>query len=227
MLTPATITVNFLGNYAGPHRVCWRVQGSGNPYVCTNIVTCVGGGNPCQAIINIMVESESCTDTIFEGYIQATCQPEGSSTDQVPFTVTYTPTPSCKFYKLTNPYPGPVDLFPSDLGLNCDGTARPTVHLSGRQVLKLCGIAGMPQNIIDEYNVQEDITKCCSECVSGSVKAIEDAPTNVYYIDCTTKQLMVAIAPASSATLPLIIGCLVTGSLSPESPITTVNLGAC
>ena len=227
MLTPAIITVDFLGNYAGPHRVCWRVQGSGNPYVCTNIVTCVGGGNPCQALINVMVESESCTDTIFEGYIQATCQPEGSSTDQVPFTVTYTPTPSCKFYTMTNPFGSSVTLTSSNLGLNCDGTARSSVLLSIGQSLKLCGIAGMPQNIIDIYNVEEDITKCCSECESYSIKAIDDAFTNVYYIDCTTRQLMKAIAPASSATLPLIITCAVAGSLSPQSPITTVNLGAC
>jgi hypothetical protein len=88
MLIPAIITVNFLGNYAGPHRVCWRVQGSGNPYVCTNIVTCTGGGNPCQALINVMVDS-TVSSTIFEGYIQATCQPEDSGNGRVAFTVTY------------------------------------------------------------------------------------------------------------------------------------------
>lgn len=226
-MTPATITVNFISNYAGPHRVCWRIQGSGNPYVCTNIVDCLGGGNTCQAVINIMVDSESCDDIIFEGYIQATCNAEGSTTGQVPFTVTYTPTPSCKFYTMTNSFGSSVTLTPSDLGLNCNGTARPSVTLYIGQSLKLCGIAGMPESTIDNYNVQEDLTKCCSECESYSIKAVDDAPTNVYYIDCSTKQLMVAIAPASSTTLPFIITCAVAGSLSSQNPITTVNLGTC
>ena len=53
MLTPATINVEFIANYAGQHRVCWRVQNLITPgtYACTNIVTCVGGGNMCSTIV--------------------------------------------------------------------------------------------------------------------------------------------------------------------------------
>ena len=58
---PATITVNFTANYAGPHRVCWRIGASG-PYDCTTSVTCTGGGNPCQAVITTTVDNESCDD---------------------------------------------------------------------------------------------------------------------------------------------------------------------
>ena len=99
MLTPATITVNFTANYAGPHRICWR-QCAVGAFVCTNIVDCVGGGNVCSATVSIMVDPESCTPVCFEGYIQATCNPEGSPVDQVPWSATFTPTPSCNLYFL-------------------------------------------------------------------------------------------------------------------------------
>ena len=164
MLTSATITVDFLGNYAGPHRVCWRVQGSGNPYVCTNLVTCVGGGNPCQALINVMIDPESCEDVIFEGYIQATCQVEGSTIDRVPFTVTYTPTPSCNMYTLTNDTGTSYAFTSSELGVNCDGSARPPLSLADGASIALCGIATMPQIIIDDFNVVPLLDPCCSTC---------------------------------------------------------------
>lgn len=168
MLTSATITVDFLANYAGPHRACWRVQGSGNPYVCTNLVTCVGGGSPCQFLINVMVDLESCEDVIFEGYIQATCQPEGSSIDQVPFEVTYTPTPSCNMYSLTNDTGSTYNFTSSELGVNCDGTARPALSVADGASIALCGIAGMPQIIIDDFNVVPLLNSCCSTCQNYS-----------------------------------------------------------
>ena len=99
MLTPATITVNFTANYAGAHRICWRQCNVGS-YVCTNIVSCVGGGNVCSATISIMVDPESCTPICFEGYIQATCNPENSSVGQVPWSTTFTPTPTCSMYSI-------------------------------------------------------------------------------------------------------------------------------
>jgi len=168
MLTSATITVDFLGNYAGPHRVCWRVQGSGNPYVCTNLVTCVGGGNPCQALINVMIDPESCEDIIFEGYIQAACQVEGSTIDRVPFTVTYTPTPSCNMYTLTNNTGADYAFISSKLGVNCDGTIRPGMTVLDGASIALCGIVGMPQNIIDDFNVIPTPNSCCTTCQNYS-----------------------------------------------------------
>lgn len=225
MLTPATITVDFLGNYAGPHRVCWRVQGSGNPYVCTNIVTCVGGGNPCQAIINVMVETESCEDVIFEGYIQATCQVEGSSIDQVPFTVTYTPTPSCKGYILTNSSGTTQAFLSSDLGLNCDGTSRTGITLLTGKSIYLCGIAGMPQNIIDDYNVVLDTDICCSVCENYTVTSTTMADGVVFYIDCLTKQFTIVNAPAMGGAGIEI--CAVKNSITGSTPINITDNGPC
>lgn len=97
---PGTITVNFTSNYAGPHRVCWRIGGTG-PYDCTTIVNCGGGGAACTANIAVTVDNETCDPVVFDGYVQATCQLEGSLVDRVPFTNTFTPNPSCKGYTLT------------------------------------------------------------------------------------------------------------------------------
>ena len=91
---PATMTVNFISNYAGPHRVCWRIGNSG-PYDCTTIVNCLGGGNACQAIIPITVDNETCDQVDFNGYVQATCEVEGSLNGRVPFSVVFIPNPPC------------------------------------------------------------------------------------------------------------------------------------
>lgn len=225
MLTPAVITVNFLGNYAGPHRICWRVQGSGNPYVCTNIVTCVGGGNPCEAIINVMVETEACTPTVYEGYIQATCQPESSSTDQVPFTVTYTPTPSCLMYSLTNNTGDVYDFTSEELGLNCNGTARPAFLLGNGTSIMLCGIAGMPQSIITDFNVVQNPLACCSVCQTYQIKSVTTSPVSFYYIDCVTKEFTIGTAPGSAD--PAFEVCAVENSITSESSLNIANMGPC
>lgn len=91
MLIPGTITINFEANFTGNHRVCWRIKDSGNEYVCTNIVSCSGEGATCTAMINILREDSDNNPTIYEGYIQATCNDESSSSGRVPFEVTYTP----------------------------------------------------------------------------------------------------------------------------------------
>lgn len=94
---PASITVNFNSNYAGSHRVCWRSGGSG-PYDCTTIVTCPIG--PCSAVINIMVDNETCDEVVFDGYVQATCQDPASLTGRVPFDDIFTPVPTCISYNI-------------------------------------------------------------------------------------------------------------------------------
>jgi hypothetical protein len=99
-LIPATITVNFISNYAGPHRVCWRIGNSG-PYNCSTIVSCAGGGSPCSATISVTVDNESCEPVVFEGYVQAACEIESSLNGRVPFTTTFIPNPNCRLYTVT------------------------------------------------------------------------------------------------------------------------------
>lgn len=97
---PSTITVNFISNYAGNHRICWRMGGTG-PYDCTTIVACTGGGSPCMATIVIMVDNETCNPVTFDGYVQATCEVEGSLSGRDPFSVIFTPVPPCRKWDVT------------------------------------------------------------------------------------------------------------------------------
>lgn len=97
---PATINVNFTSNYAGGHRVCWRI-GNAGPYNCSTVVTCLGGGNPCSANIGITVDNETCDAVTFEGYVQAICEDIGSLNGRVPFSTTFTPNPTCDSYHIT------------------------------------------------------------------------------------------------------------------------------
>ena len=220
-MTPATITVNFISNYTGPHRVCWRIQGSGNPYVCTNIVDCLGGGNNCQAVINTMVDSESCDTTIFEGYIQATCNAEGSATGQVPFTVTYVSDPSCKAYLLINETGSPAVFTSADLGVNCDGSIRAGLTLADTASFYLCGIAGMPTETIEDYNVALASEICCSKCRTYQVSSA--TPGDIaYYLDCTTKQILELVL----TTLPVSI-CAVENSVTAANTIILVAGNRC
>ena len=97
---PATITVNFISNYAGGHRVCWRIGNSG-PYDCTTIVICAGGGSPCSANVPITVDNDTCASVDFEGYVQAICEVEGSLNGRVPFSASFIPDPTCDKYDIT------------------------------------------------------------------------------------------------------------------------------
>ena len=196
MLTPATITVNFTANYAGPHRICWRQCGVGS-YVCTNIVDCAGGGNACSATISVMVNPESCDPVCFEGYIQATCNPEGSSVGQVPWTTTFTPDPVCKMYSLTCTnvciYPPPlcVGISAGTMGLNCNGTARPDVQLFCGTPIYLCATGVIPNLPLDYTMRLTD--KCCYTCTQYDVVvSATGGPLDgsmIYYTECGTREL--------------------------------------
>ena len=92
-------------NTSGCYRIATRIQGSGDPYVitaaaCTPFVAPTLSV-PCTAQIGITVDDETCDDVIYEGYIQPCCQEEASLDGRVPFTVTFTPNPTCKSYLLT------------------------------------------------------------------------------------------------------------------------------
>jgi hypothetical protein len=231
MLTPATINVEFIANYAGQHRVCWRVQNLITPgtYACTNIVTCVGGGNMCSTIVSVMVDPESCDPVIFEGYIQATCNVEGSLIDRVPFEVIYTPTPTCTGYRLTNTTDLVADLSSADLGLNCNGTVRPATQLVAGQVINLCGISNMPTGIVIDYDVTPT-NLCCYTCntyrITGVVTGAMPVGT-LYYINCTTREF--TVLPITGASLPLDI-CMVKDSLTyavNDLVLTITDIGSC
>ena len=241
MLTPGTITVNFTAEYAGPHRICWRQCGVGQ-YVCTNIINCVGGGNVCSAVISVMVNPESCDPVCFEGYIQATCNPEGSSTGQVPWTTTFTPNPGCKLYQLrydpSEPCLNPPQLGPViptvDMQLNCNGTARPDVVLYCESAILLCSASIIP-NLPAGYEMTL-FDGCCYDCTQYTVTITQACPeclldgSSMYYIDCNTRELK---RIDFTGNVPVVVPpfCAVTGSvslqLSVEATGVVNTIGAC
>lgn len=103
-LTPANLLINFISNYAGCHRICYR-QGGAGPYTCTSCqpctTNCAGNGAPCSTTIPIMVDNASCVPTVFDGYVQACCEDLTSLNGQIPFSITFTPNPNCKGYTIT------------------------------------------------------------------------------------------------------------------------------
>jgi len=236
MLTPATITVTFTANYKGLHRICWR-QCSVGLYVCTNLVDCVGGGNVCSATVSIMVDPESCDPVCFEGYIQATCNPEGSSVDQIPWSGTYTPNAACKTFAITCTSPSiPCPPIASaELGLNCNGTVRPDIAFVNPLTSVFVCNPGIIPNLPLGYTVTEDLSKCCYDCTEYTV-AINPIPAGIldgssmYYIDCVTRELIRTDFTGNiSVNVPAF--CAVTGSISlqltPEATGNIVTVGPC
>lgn len=89
----ASITVHFTANYTGQHRICWRI-GSVGAYDCS-IVIATTTGTSYDVVVPVIVDNESCSDVTFEGYVQATCEDIASTTGRIPFSVVFTPSPTC------------------------------------------------------------------------------------------------------------------------------------
>lgn len=132
---PAFITLNWVSNFTGQHRVCCRIQGSGSPYTCTTALTphpnCPGGGGLCGYQIPITVDNETCTTITYEGYVQPTCEDESSLTNRTPFVVSFIPAPSCKRWELLCES-GSVDtLILTSAGSDYNPLSPPTVTITG------------------------------------------------------------------------------------------------
>lgn len=92
----ATINVNFTSNYVGCHRLFWKRTTSAT-YVGPIYATppCLGAGNPCVITFYDTVDTESCTNVSYEGYVQACCELESSTSGRIAFTTIFTPSPTC------------------------------------------------------------------------------------------------------------------------------------
>ena len=97
---PATLDISFVSNFVGQHRICWRIPPA-IVYDCSTIVTCLGNGANCSAQILITVDNESCDPVTYEGYVQAACEDIASLNGRIPFTITFTPVPVCKSYRVS------------------------------------------------------------------------------------------------------------------------------
>ena len=129
-IVTATITVDFTSNYIGQHRVCWRI-GSSGAYDCTTIVTCPGGGGACSATISVDVDNETCDQVEFEGYVQALCQELASTNGRIPFSVTFTPSPSCTSWRVTCASVGVASITVDSGSSTYDDLNPPAVSITG------------------------------------------------------------------------------------------------
>lgn len=87
------LTVNFTSLYGvGEHRVCWHIVGSPSPYVC-ELVSCSPALGACSTVISTGITPPDCNIIDFEGYVQPTCEAEGSLAARTTFAVSYNPCP--------------------------------------------------------------------------------------------------------------------------------------
>ena len=99
-LRSTTITVSWEPTTNGPHRVCWRIVGEPS-FNCTT-----DGSHPncglsdCEYDIPITVDDETCETISYEGYVQATCEEEGSLAGRISFSVDFVPNPACNRYEV-------------------------------------------------------------------------------------------------------------------------------
>lgn len=142
---PATIDVSFNSNYAGQHRVCWRIAPA-VLYNCSTLVVCPGSGGLCSITIPITVDNETCDSVTYEGYVQATCEDPSSLDGRVPFTTTFTPTPVCASYTVAC-IAGGVKAKPMLVeGSNYDAITPPAVAVVGGDGIGASAIA-----VVDSY----------------------------------------------------------------------------
>lgn len=145
---PATISVNWTSNYDGPHRVCYRLQGT-IPYNCTGTGThpyCAGGGADCSYDIAITVDNETCDNVTYEGYVQPACEEEASLVGRIPFSVTFIPDPACNKYIATCARVGVASFTMTNNGSGYAGV--PTVTVNGLNTVLATGTAVLGDGII-------------------------------------------------------------------------------
>jgi hypothetical protein len=162
-----------------------------------------------------MVDPESCDPVCFEGYIQATCNAIDSSAGQVPFTVTYTPTPTCVGWTITCNNPeGCLAISPTEIGLNCNGTLRPAINgLATGEKFAICNRFEIPTLPADYSMVLDPTVECCT-CQSYVLELARSKPgpvsaVLVYYVDCNKTLQTVTFA----TEFDIIDICAVPGSI--------------
>jgi hypothetical protein len=98
-----------------------------------------------------VLETEACDVIQYEGYVQACCEPVDSATGRIPFTVTYTPTPTCYPFTISCNAVSVLDLSIIDEGSGYDGTELVTLVGGGFSSLAQFTIivgTGTPTNLL-------------------------------------------------------------------------------
>ena len=220
---PATITVTFTSNYyVGDHMICYRIAGSGDPYVCVP-VSCGGYIPPavaptCSYGLPILVDNSTCDQVSYEGYVYPTCAITGAeiTAASTSFFITFTPTQPCSAYTITC-NAASCSQFTID---TCDGTITtdgPTVPLGYE--IKGC-LPADPSPLTQGWVVVAE-TDCCYTC--STIEFTNTDVTNPYegfYTDCTTLDIVSTgpILPSFSVSF-----CGVTNSGYSNDPAITIG----
>lgn len=150
----ATINVSFTSNYVGCHRLFWRKTSSGaysGPIEATP--PCLGSGSSCTITFYDVIDTETCGTIDYNGYIQACCEDVTSTIGRIPFTVSYTPSPTCLPVTITCDAVSISSLEVTVGGSGYDPLSPPTVTLVGGGFSTLATAdaivgAGSPTNLL-------------------------------------------------------------------------------
>jgi hypothetical protein len=175
-----------------------------------------------------MVDNESCTPVTYEGYVQACCEDGASLQGRVPFSITFTPNPTCRSYNITcnsgsvteigivNPGAG-YDPTPGATIITIDPPSGPGVQATADPVIVGNAIVGIViNNPGSGYTTVPNVTISCNP-------ALPCPPFGGY-----AAQLQ-AVVKCASITEPG-TDCsesIPTGLLLPNTPILGQNWNSC
>lgn len=136
----ATLSITFTPQITSNHRVCWK-ETTDVSYDCTTIVAGIAGV-PVTANISVTVFNETCDPVTFEGYVQPTCEAEGSLLNRTAFpNVIFTPDNPCLFWEaICAPGVDRVDVIDPGSGYTPGGTINPTITGDGAGATATCYI---------------------------------------------------------------------------------------
>ena len=105
-MTPVAgaLTITWLNQYVGPHRVCYRlVTAPPSTFTCVTVNCPNPPGSSNTITIPVLVDNESCDTLTWEVYVQAECEDINSTTGRVYVTPspTFVPAPECTGLTLT------------------------------------------------------------------------------------------------------------------------------
>lgn len=234
-----TIKILFYANHPD-NTVCYTIDGGSQTCISVSCPNTTGTWpQPCGVDIPITVESETCTNVEFDGYIESDCNEDGAA-GQIPWSYTYYGDGGCSMYTWTC-----VDPICSswDPGLGCDGlhplTSAGQLIPSAPQGTEV-SLCVNPQNSFplppagsgwdDDPPVLEDT--CCYDCVkivlAFDPEDISSGNVELLYMECNNNRNLIV---KSLTQTQISVDCVINQSwtvLGTTKPFTvTPSTGIC